>query len=140
MHLCVAFVVVFSSPVSVLYFVPPFSFQPFQMFTSVFNERSSPTPCHLRPRDTPHTPCATPQSGALSAWTFAHPTQVMSPRTWSSQAPLSSTTQPPATSTSRTNSIDYTAPLSDPYIDDDELGKLLAVVVDRTGGTCGKER
>ena len=31
------------------------------------------------------------------------------------------------------DSFDYTAPLSDPYIDDDELGKLLAVVVDRTG-------
>ena len=31
------------------------------------------------------------------------------------------------------DSLDYTAPLSEPYIDDDELGKLLAVVVDRTG-------
>ena len=31
------------------------------------------------------------------------------------------------------DSLDYTAPSSDPYIDDDELGKLLAVVVDRTG-------
>ena len=31
------------------------------------------------------------------------------------------------------DSLDYTALLSDPYIDDDELGKLLAVVVDRTG-------
>ena len=32
-------VVDFSSTVSVLYFVPPLSFQPFQMFTSVFNEK-----------------------------------------------------------------------------------------------------
>ena len=31
------------------------------------------------------------------------------------------------------DSLDYTAPSSEPYIDDDELGKLLAVVVDRTG-------
>ena len=31
------------------------------------------------------------------------------------------------------DSLDYTAPLSDPYIDDDELGKLLEIVVDRTG-------
>ena len=38
------------------------------------------------------------------------------------------------------DSLDYTAPSSDPCIDDDELGKLLAVVVDRKGRTCGKER
>ena len=31
------------------------------------------------------------------------------------------------------DSLEDTAPLSDPYIDDDELGKLLAIVVDRTG-------
>ena len=31
------------------------------------------------------------------------------------------------------DSFDNTASLSDPYIDDDELGKLLAIVVDRTG-------
>ena len=42
-------VVVFSSPVSVLYFVPPFSFQPFQMSTSAFNERSRSNPlCDFR--------------------------------------------------------------------------------------------
>ena len=39
----------FSSPVSVLYFVPPFSFQPFLMFTSEFNERSRSNPlCDFR--------------------------------------------------------------------------------------------
>ena len=33
----------------VLYFVPPFSFQPFLMFTSVFNERSRSNPlCDFR--------------------------------------------------------------------------------------------
>ena len=31
------------------------------------------------------------------------------------------------------DSLEDTASLSDPYIDDDELGKLLAIVVDRTG-------
>ena len=31
------------------------------------------------------------------------------------------------------DSLDYTAPSPDPYIDDDELGKLLAIVVGRTG-------
>ena len=42
-------VVVFSSTVSVLYFVPPLCFQPFQMFTSVFNERfRSNTLCDFR--------------------------------------------------------------------------------------------
>ena len=42
-------VVVFSSPVSVLNFVPPFSFQPFLMFTSEFNERSRSNPlCDFR--------------------------------------------------------------------------------------------
>ena len=35
---CVVVVFLFTSPV--FYFVPPFSFQPFQMFTSEFNERS----------------------------------------------------------------------------------------------------
>ena len=41
--------VVFSSPVSVLYFVPPFSFQPLLMFTSEFNERSRSNPlCDFR--------------------------------------------------------------------------------------------
>ena len=46
---CGCVLVVFSSPVSVLYFVPPFSFQPFQMFTSEFNERSRSNPlCDFR--------------------------------------------------------------------------------------------
>ena len=41
--------VVFSSPVFVLYLVSPFSFQPIQMFTSVFNERSRSNPlCDFR--------------------------------------------------------------------------------------------
>ena len=42
-------VVDFSSTVSVLYFVPPLSFQPFQMFTSVFNEKFRSNPlCDFR--------------------------------------------------------------------------------------------
>ena len=47
-------------------------------------------------------PCATPASGAWSLWTVSHPTQVMSPRTWSSQTPMSWTSRLPAISTSRT--------------------------------------
>ena len=42
-------VVVFSSPVSVLYFFPPLSFQPFQMFSSVFNDKFRSNPlCDFR--------------------------------------------------------------------------------------------
>ena len=42
-------VVDFSSTVSVLYFVPPLSFQPFQMFSSVFNEKFRSNPlCDFR--------------------------------------------------------------------------------------------
>ena len=51
-HACalVCFVVVdFSSPVSVLYFVPPLSFRPFQMSSSEFHERSRSYPlCDFR--------------------------------------------------------------------------------------------
>ena len=47
-HLCVAsWLFLLISPV--FYFVPPFSFQPFQMFTSEFNERSRSNPlCDFR--------------------------------------------------------------------------------------------
>ena len=42
-------VVDFSSTVSVLYFVPPLSFQPFQMFSSVFTEKFRSNPlCDFR--------------------------------------------------------------------------------------------
>ena len=47
-HLCVASWL-FLFACLVLYFVPPFSFQPFPMFTSAFNERSrSNTLCDFR--------------------------------------------------------------------------------------------
>ena len=62
-HLCLA-LWLFSPRLSfVLYFVPPFSFQPFLMFTSALNERSRSNPLcdfrlgtrgHIRLRDTPH--------------------------------------------------------------------------------------
>ena len=48
-HLCVALWLFSLHPSPVFYFVPPFSFQPFQMFTSEFNERSRSNPlCDFR--------------------------------------------------------------------------------------------
>ena len=48
-HLCVVSCLSSSSTFSVLYFVPPFSFQPVLMFTSEFNERSRSNPlCDFR--------------------------------------------------------------------------------------------
>ena len=81
----------------------------------------------------------------------------------SSPAPLSSTTQA-SSDINFQDSLDYTVPSSDLYIDDDELGKLLAEVYrdcadyrraegvnvsqssvsvhgrSNAAGTCGKER
>ena len=48
-HLCVLRLGCFLLACLVLYFVPPFSFQPFLMFTSEFNERSRSNPlCDFR--------------------------------------------------------------------------------------------
>ena len=48
-HLCVALWLISLHPSPVFYFVPPFSFQPFLMFTSEFNERSRSNPlCDFR--------------------------------------------------------------------------------------------
>ena len=48
-HLCVASWLFSLHPSPVFYFVPPFSFQPFQMFFSEFNERSRSKPlCDFR--------------------------------------------------------------------------------------------
>ena len=48
-HLCVALWLISLHPSPVFYFVPPFSFQPFQMFFSEFNERSRSKPlCDFR--------------------------------------------------------------------------------------------
>ena len=48
-HLCVALWLFSLHPSPVFYFVPPFSFQPFQMFFSEFNERSRSNPlCDFR--------------------------------------------------------------------------------------------
>ena len=62
---------------------------------------------------------------------MSHPTQVMSPRTWSSQTPKSSTSRP--SDIYFQDILEDTASLINPDIDDDELAEFLAVVVDRTG-------
>ena len=70
--------------------------------------------------------------GGWSAWTMSHPTQVTSPRTWSSQTPMSSTSRPPAISTSRTSSkIQSLSPT--PTSTTTSSPSFLQIVVDRTG-------
>ena len=75
-----------------------------RLSTSSSNSSSSFTWCpSLRLMRSPlKIPCATPAWGAWSLWTMSHPSQVMSPRRWSSQTPMSWTSRPPAISTSRT--------------------------------------
>ena len=74
-------------------------------------------------------PCAT-LWGAWSLWTMSHPSQVMSPRRWSSQT-LIEPRVPPTISTCRTP---WTASFpNNPDVDDNELAEFLAVVVDRPG-------
>ena len=78
-------------------------------------------------------PCATPASGAWSLWTMSIPSQVVSPRTWSSQTPMSGTSRP-SSDIYFQNALDDTASFSNvPDVDDNELAEFLAVVVDRTG-------
>ena len=78
-------VVVFSSPVSVFYFVPPLSFRPFQMFLLRVQREVQVQPlCDFRlgtvatlthPRDTPH----------RKRWNTEHPSGVL---TWSASVSL----------------------------------------------------
>ena len=73
--------------------------------TSSYRSSSSPSWCSpQRPTRGPcQTPCATPAWGAWSHPTTSHPSQVMSPRrTWTSRTLKSSTSLPPAISTSST--------------------------------------
>ena len=67
-HLCVALWLISLHPSPVFYFVPPFSFQPFLMFTSEFNERFRSNPC------------ATCAWGPWPPLTTRHPSQFGSPR------------------------------------------------------------
>ena len=85
---------------------------------------------HEHPVQTPQTGPSSPLDEYLPRHRLLSPTPWSSPTSWSSPAPLSSTTQPPATSNFQ-DSLDYTAPSSDLYIDDDALGKLLAEVTPR---------
>ena len=75
-----------------------------RLSTSSSSSSSSSTWCPSRRlvRSPWKIPCATPAWGAWSLWTMSHPSQVMSPRTWTSQTPMSWTSRPPAISTSRT--------------------------------------
>ena len=114
-------VVVFSSLVSVLYFVPPFFFQPFQMFTSVFNERSrSNHLCDFR-------------LGTVATSDHDTPLTGYEPNKDSN---LVNTDELDLAATSDVywqHTLDDDASLNDPDVDDNQLAKYLAVVVDSTG-------
>ena len=57
----------------------------------------------------------------------------MSPKTWSSQKPMSGTSRP-SSDIYFQNALEDTASFPNvPHVDDDELAEFLAVVVDRTG-------
>ena len=114
-------VVVFSSTVSVLYFVPPLSFQPFQMFTSVFNERFRSNPlCDFR-------------LGTVATSDHETPLTGYEPKQDSN---LVNTEELDLAATSDVywqHTLDDDASLNDPDVDDNQLAKYLAVVVDSTG-------
>ena len=114
-------VVVFSSPVSVLYFVPPFSFQPFLMFTSEFNERSRSNPlCDFR-------------LGTVATSDHETPLTGYEPK---KDLNLVNTEELDLAATSDVywlHTLDDDASLNDPNVDDNQLAKYLAVVVDSTG-------
>ena len=114
-------VVVFSSPVSVFYFVPPLSFQPFQMFSSEFNERSrSNTLCDFRLGTVATSDHETPLTGY-------EPNRDLN---------LVNTEELDLAATSDVywqHTLDDDASLNDPNVDDNQIAKYLAVVVDSTG-------
>ena len=78
-------------------------------------------------------PCATPASGAWSAWTMSHPDTGYEPK----DMELTDTNERNLATSSDIyfqNTLDDTASFPNvPDVDDDELAEFLAVVVDRTG-------
>ena len=113
--------VVFSSTVSVLYFVPPFSFQPFLMFTSEFNERSRSNPlCDFRLGTVVTSDHETPLTGY-------EPKKDLN-LTNAEELDLAATSD-----VYWQHTLDDDASLNDPDVDDNQLAKYLAVVVDSTG-------
>ena len=105
----------------VLYFVPPFSFQPFLMFTSAFNERSRSNPlCDFRLGTVVTSDHETPLTGY-------EPKKDLN---------LTNTEELDLAATSDVywqHTFDDDASLNDPDVDDNQLAKYLAVVVDSTG-------
>ena len=105
----------------VLYFVPPFSFQPFLMFTSAFNERSRSNPlCDFR-------------LGTVVTSDYETPLTGYEPK---KDLNLVNTEELDLAATSDVywqHTLDDDASLNDPDVDDNQLAKYLAVVVDSTG-------
>ena len=105
----------------VLYFVPPFSFKPFLMFTSEFNERSRSNPlCDFRLVTVVTSDHETPLTGY-------EPKKDLN---------LVNTEELDLAATSDVywqHTLDDDASLNDPDVDDNQLAKYLAGVVDSTG-------
>ena len=118
-HLCLVSWAV--SPHPSLYFFFQFFFQLYLMSIPALDEISMEDPL-----------CDSSLESIVTL-DYVTPSQVMSPRKWSSQTPMSCTSRPPAISTSRTP---WTIPLPSPTSLTSttmSLQNFLAVVVDRTG-------
>ena len=121
-HLCLALWLISLHPSPVFYFVPPFSFQPFLMFTSEFNERSRSNPlCDFRLGTVVTSDHETPLTGYEPKKDLnlvdAEEFDLVTTRDIYWQHTLS----------------DDASFLNDPNVDDNRLAEFLAVVVDRTG-------
>ena len=114
-------VVVFSSPVSFFYFVPLFSFRPFQMSSSEFHERFRSNPlCDFRLGTVATSDHETPLTGY-------EPNKDLN---------LVNTEELDLAATSDIywqHTLDDDASLNDPNVDDNQLAKYFAVVVESTG-------
>ena len=120
-HLCVALWLISLHPSPVFYFVPSFSFQPFLMFTSEFNERSRSNPlCDFR-------------LGTVATSDHETPLTGYEPK---KDLNLVNTEELDLAATGDVywqRTLDDDASLNDPNVDDNQLAKHLAVVVESTG-------
>ena len=105
----------------VLYFVPPFSFQPFLMFTSEFNERSRSNPlCDFRLGTVVTSDHETPLTG-------------YEPKKDLNLVNIEELDLAATSDVYWQHTLDDDASLNDPNVDDNQLAKYLAVVVESTG-------
>ena len=120
-HLCVALWLNSLHPSPVFYFVPPLFFQTFQMSSSEFHERFRSNPlCDFR-------------LGTVATSDHETPLTGYEPNT---DLNLVNTEELDLAATSDVywqHTLDDDASLNDPNVDDNQLAKYLAVVVESTG-------